>query len=162
MESTMKKRRPYDRLFEGNKLVLMCVLFTVNLFIETIAATILDVPMYMTLSAFAWRMTWLSAPVLPLTILQYLWEADYITEDRYLLWISIPVHFALSAGLLLLYVFIWGRFYPLLRGAYIETLLTYGMGYAIIIIGAMVVDAIQVSTTNKNLKKIQASRTNSK
>jgi len=110
-----------------------------------------------------WILIYLTAPVLPLAIFQHLWEAKRIEEKDYLFWTGISLHFAISCALILLITFIHGFFEPLPQGAYIVHVINYAVGYAVILLGAVVVELLQTANLNKNLRKIQAShrRTNS-
>jgi len=104
-----------------------------------------------------WSIAFLGAPILPLTILQYLWKSNVINDKDYLLWGGIPLHYLISCGLIVFFTFLRSLFEPIPQGAYLNTFINYTMVYAVILIGAVVIDLTQTATANKNLKKIQAS-----
>jgi len=151
----MRKRYSFESMFDGNILVIFCVLFTVSMIFETIFSVIGGGTIHVSM---IWRTIWLSATLLPLALFQYLWKSHYIDERSYYFWVGIPMHYLISGGLLLLYLFIWGFFEHLTPNAYLITLANYTVGYMIVMGGAAVIHFMQTSRANKNLRKIQASQ----
>jgi len=157
----MKKQYSFESLFGGNKIVLLCIIFTVHIIIETIFSTIGGRTTYLSMGFLVWSILLLSAPVLPLAVFQYLWKSNVISDKDYLLWGGIPLHYIISSGLIMLFTFIRSLFEPLPQGSYLNALINYTVVYAIILIGAVVIDLAQTATANDNLKKIQARLNNS-
>ena len=156
----IRKRYSIDRLFEGNKLVLMCVLFTANTMIQMILAEIIGIQFNLSSRAIIWQFVYVSAPVLPLAVFQHLWESGRIDENNYLLWTGISLHYVISCALTVLIVFIQSFFMPLPQGVYFAMIATYTTGYIIVLTGAVVIDLIQTSKINQKLQIIQASQKN--
>lgn len=154
----MSKRRSYDRLFEGNILVVYCVLFTANIIFLTILSTLQGGTIILSIELLMWHFTFLSAPLLPLTLFKYLWQSNYIDEKKYLFLIGIPIHYLLSAGLTILLLFVQGIFFgPFPLRLHLINLLNYTVVYGLVIAGAMIIDFMQTSKANKNLRIIQES-----
>jgi len=151
----MRKRYSFDRLFEGNMLVLFCVIFTVNVVIRIILAGLQGTAITLGVQSLIWSTVYISAPLLPLAIIQHLLRSGYMEERDYLLWISAPVHYLISAGLTVFYVFIQGLFMPLPERMFIFALVNYTIMYIIIVTGAIIIDLLQTARVNKNLRKIQ-------
>ena len=135
-----KKRHSFHGLFEGNKVVLMCVLFAVNIVITAISGSLRGETADLSIEFVSWNFFYLTAPVLPLAIFQHLWESGRIKESDYLLWTGILLHFVISCGLILLYTFVRSFFEPLPQNIYVITVLNYIVGYAVIFCGAVVID----------------------
>jgi len=156
----MRKRYSFYRLFEGNMLVLFCIFFTVTIIGDVIFAAVRGNAVNLSSLTLIWRVVLLSAPLVPFAILRHLWRSDYIDEKDYLFWGSVPMHYLISAGLLLLYLFIWGLFMPLSLSLRIvqNALVNYTIVYIITIAGAIVIDLLQIARANRNLKKIQGDR----
>jgi len=154
----MRKRRSYDRLFEGNIIVLYCVIFTVNIIVLTISSAIWGGIINLSVEFLIWNFVFISAPLLPLAIFKHLWRSNYIHERDYLLWISIPLHYLISCGLTLFFIFLQSIFTPLPQGIYLAAIANYTIMYIIIVTGAAVIDLMQTSTANRNLRTIQASQ----
>ena len=150
-----KKRHSFHGLFEGNKVVLMCVLFTVNTVITAISSSLRGEIVNLTIEFVSWNLLYLTAPILPLVIFQRLWESRRIQEKDYLLWTGISLHFVISCGLILLYTFILSFFEPLTQNIYVITVLNYIVGYAIIFCGAVIIDLLKTASLNRCLQKIQ-------
>jgi hypothetical protein len=142
-------------MFEGNLLVLYCVIFTVSLIVMTIASTIWGGRIYLSIEFLLWNFVFISAPLLPLGVFKHLWKSNRIHERDYIFWVSVPLHYLISCGLTALFVFIQGLFMPLSQGVYFIALVNYTIMYAIILIGAAAIDLLQTSAANRNLKKIQ-------
>jgi len=151
----MKNRYSFESLFESNKMVLLCVLFTINIIIETVSSAIWDRTTYLSIEFLIWNVVSLGAPILPLVVFQYLWKSNYINDKDYLLWAGIPTHYLISCGLILFSTFIRSLFEPLIQRAYIVSFINYTLVYAIVLIGAIVIDLMQTATANGNLRKIQ-------
>ena len=156
----MRKRRSFDRLFEGNMLVVFCVLFTAAVILSAIINTIFGAEFTLSMRNIIVTAVFLSAPLLPLSICKHLLKANYITERDYLFWIGIPIHYFVSAGITMFYSLIWSIFEQIPPIVFLTTLIEFTVMYAIVIGGAVVVDFCQTSTANKNLRKIQASQNN--
>jgi len=158
----MRKRYSFESLFEGNKIVLMCILFTVSIIIATITNTVGGRTTYITIKFLLWSVLNLSAPIMPITIFQHLWKSNFINDKDYLFLASVPLHYLISLGLILFYTFIRGFFEPWTHeiNVYIMSFINYTAVYIIIVIGAIVIDLVQTSTANKNLRIIQASKRN--
>ena len=151
----MRKRYSFDSLFRGNKLVLMCVIFTVAIIIETVSNSIMGRATNLNIGSLIWGLLSIAAPVLPLALFQYLEKSDIISDKYNSLWFGIPMHYIISSGLQLFFMYLRGFFEPLPQGVYRGTLRQYTMVYIIILIGAAVIDLIQTATANKSLRKIQ-------
>jgi len=158
----MRKRYSFEGLFEDNKIVLMCVLFTVNIIIETISNTIGGRATYLSVEFLLWSILNLSAPIMPIWIFQFLWKSNVIKDKDYLFWASIPLHYLISIGLILLYTFLRSFFESWTHeiSVYLMTFINFTMVYVIIILGAIMIDLFQTSTANKNLRMIQDSQRN--
>jgi len=156
----MRKRYSFESLFEGNKIVLMCVLFTVTIIIETILNTVGGRTTYLSIRFLLWAFLNLSAPVMPIALFQYLWKSNFISDKDYLFWAGIPIHYLISLGLIIFYTSIRSFFEAWTHdiNTYFMTFINYTAGYIIIMIGAVVIDLFQTSTANKNLRIIQASQ----
>jgi len=152
----MRKRHSYDRLFEGNILVVFCVIFTVSIFVTVILNTVFGGTFSMSIQNLIWTVVFISAPLLPLALFTHLWKSNCIAENDYLFWIGIPAHYAVSSALTMLFVFIQSRLHSLPLSTYLDALINYTVMYAIVVAGAVVVDLLQTGTANKNLRKIQA------
>ncbi|MCL2843454.1 MAG: hypothetical protein FWE28_08355 [Oscillospiraceae bacterium] len=160
----MRKRYSFENLFEGNKVVLMCILFTVHIILETIFSTIAGRTTYLSMGMLIWSLVALVAPILPIALFQYLWKSDFISDKDYLFWGAIPSHYIISCGLTLLFTFIRSFFELLPQNFYLVAFINYTAIYLIILIGAVVVDLTQTANANDNLRKIQThlSNTNKK
>ena len=154
----MKKHYSFESLFEGNKIVLMCVLFTVIIIFTTVSNAVMGRETYLSIWILIWAILSLAAPVLPMSLFQYLWKSDIVSDKDYLLWFGIPSHYIISSGLQLLFMFIRGFFEPLPQGIYLGVFIQYTVVYIITIIGAVAVDLMKTATANKNLRKIQESQ----
>ena len=152
----MRKRYSIDRLFEGNKLVLICVLFTVSTVIETVASGIQGRVTALSIPDLLWGLAFLGAPVLPLAVFQTLWKSNIMDENDYIFWVSLPLHFVISGGLILLLTFVFNIVNPVAYRSYPATLAGFAIGYAIVMAGAVVVDLLQTAGANQALRKIQA------
>jgi len=158
----MRKRYSFDRLFEGNKFVLICVFFTVLVLFSAIGNAIAGVRIYLSIGFVVSNIFYVSAPVLIFAIFQYLWKSDYIAERDYLLWVGIPLHYLLSLGLILFFTFIHGLFEPLAQGIYLFRFRDFTALYIIGTIGAIAIDFIRTAKDNKNLRKVQRNQSNIK
>jgi len=156
----MRKRYSFESLFEGNKIVLMCVLFTVSILIETISNTICGRTTHLSMEFLLWSFLNLSAPIIPIALFQFLWKSNYIRDKDYLFWACIPLHYLISIGLIMVFTFIRTFFEPWTHefNVYLMTFINYTAVYIIIITGAIVIDLVQTSTANRNLSIIQASQ----
>ncbi|MCL2285711.1 MAG: hypothetical protein FWC32_05025 [Firmicutes bacterium] len=151
----MSKRYAFDRLFEGNKLVLMCVLFTVSIISAAISSTITGVQIYLSLRFVIVNLVFLSAPVIPLAAAQHLLNKKRISENSYYFWVGIPIHYFVSCGLLTFYLSLFHLFQPGTIRAYVNTVINFSVGYAAIGLGAAAIDLIQTASANKHLRKIR-------
>jgi len=152
----MKNRYSFQRLFDGNPIVLMCVFYTISIKINAVSRFAVGEVFYIDFSFFIWSMIFLTAPILPIEILKRLWKSDYINDRDYLFWAGIPMYFVMSCGLALFYTFLQSLFEPLPPNAYFYTFINYTTLFVIITIGAIVIDLMLTARDNKNLKKIQA------
>jgi len=152
-----RKRGAIDRLFEMNKIVVMCIFFTINTAINVVSGAIANETIYLSLGSMAWTFALISAPVLPFAILQRLWKSEFIGERDYLLWTSAFLHYVVSCGLILLFTFIRGLFEPLPQGFYFTRIAEYTFVYIIISGFAIIADLMNTAKLNENLRKIQKS-----
>jgi len=155
----MIKRYSFEKLFEGNKLVLFCIIYTISIVIATISSHVANAPFYLTLDGMVASFLYLSAPILPLSLCQHLFQLKYIDEKSYHFWVGIPVHFVVSSVLLMFIVFMLGILRQANFGiaAYLSILGNYAITYIIIMAGGIVIDLIQTANVNNNLKKIRRS-----
>lgn len=154
----MNKWYSSDKLFEGNKAVLFCVVFTVVIIFATIANAITGVTIYLSIEYVFSNIAQIGAPIVTASALQRLWKLKYFAERDYLLWVGLVLHYLISLGLILFFTFLHGMFreIPLPQGIYLFRLRDYTLLYAIIVVGAIVVDLMRTATDNKNLRKIQS------
>lgn len=151
-----RKRGFIDRLFDMNKLVVLCIFFTVNTIINVVSVTIVtNEPMYLSLGMMLWTFALLSAPILPFAVLQRLWKSEFIGEKDYLLWTGVVFHYVFTCALIVLFTFIRSRFEPLPPSFYITRLGEATFLYILISLLATIVDFAQTTKLNKNLRKIQ-------
>jgi len=153
----MKSLR-FTRFFEGNKFVLMCVFFTAILTIETVSNSISGSETILNIGILIWGFLSLGAVVLPISLVQYLYKSDIISEENILLRAIFPFHYVASSVLQMFLIFLRSFFEPLPQGIYLVALTQYTVSYVIIVIGAVIVNLIQTARDNKNLRKIQANR----
>ena len=151
----MRRRYSFENLFEGNKVVLMCILFTTNIIIETISNTIGGRATYLSVGSLVWLIVYVSAPILPIAIFQRLRNSNFIDDKNYLFWGAIPLHYIVSCGLTLLFTFVRSFFESLPQSIYLVVFINYTIIYVIILISAVIIDITQTATANSNLRKIQ-------
>ena len=149
----MRKEYSFQRLFDGNVLVLACVLFTISMLVNTVASTIAGREHISTI----WDFIFLSAPIIPIAIFKHLWQSGVISKNEYLFWGSIPVFYLMSFGLTMLYTFLQGLFSPMTPN-YFMTFINYTIMFAAVLFGAIIIDLVQTAKANDNLKKIHASQ----
>jgi len=146
------------RLFGGNKMVLVCVLFTAIITIETISNSIAGRETILNIGILIWGFLSLVAVVLPISLVQYLYKSSIISEESILLRASIPFHYVISTVLQMFFIFLRSFFEPFPSSIYLIAFTQYTVSYTIIIIGAVIVNLMQTARDNKNLRKIQANR----
>lgn len=151
----MSRRYAFDRLFEGNKLVLMCVFFTISIISATITSAITGEQIYLNLRSVITNIVYLSVPVIPLAVAQHLLNKKRISEEKYCFWVGIPMHYFVSCGILVVFLSIHHMFRPVSFRAYVESIIGYTFAYVVIILGAAVIDLIQTASANRQLKKIR-------
>lgn len=152
----MNKRYSWDRFFEGNKFVLICVIFTLFVIAESVTNSIFDTVAYLNFEFVFWTIALLSAPVFTFSAFQRLWQSNYIAERDYLFWVSFPLHYLYSLVLIMLITFLHGFFEQLPQGVYLTRFITFTFFYVLVTIGAIVLDLMQTEKDNKNLSKIQS------
>ncbi|MCL2840644.1 MAG: hypothetical protein FWE05_07695 [Defluviitaleaceae bacterium] len=160
----MFRRFSFDKMFEGNKLVLICILITIHVVISTIVHALAGSYFTLSLSGLFWVIIYSTAPILPIAICQHLMKLNKISEKRYEFLTSIPPHFIFSCGLLVFYVFLMGLWQSTLFpvSVYLITITNYVVGYILVISGAAMIDAIQTAAVNRDLKKIRESQAHKK
>jgi len=152
----MKNRYSFQRLFDGNPFVLMCVFYTINIKINAISRLIAGEVFYIDFSFFIWSFVFITTPILPIEIIKRLWKSKYINDRDYLFWADVPMYFVMTCGLALFYTFLQGLFEPLPSNVYLNTIINFTSLFVIITIGAIVIDLVKTARDNKNLKKIQS------
>ena len=151
------KRHSLDRLFDGNKVVLTLFLFAIQIIIETTLRAIgggdaLTIDFWEAL----WIISFFGMPMLPLSVCQRLWKNNHISEETYIFWTGIPMHFLVSAALINITLFIGGLFVDYFSVSdQIFTFLQYTIVYIAVILGAVVIAFVQTAKVNRSLKKIQ-------
>jgi len=153
----MRKFFSFDKMFEVNKLVLICVVFSVLIVFVTIGGAITGNATNINFEFVVWNIAYISAPIVTISIIQYLWKLDYITDRGYLFWAAFLLHYLFSLGLILSLTFIRSFFVELPQGIYLYRFRDYTAIYAIVVIGGIVIDLFHTSRDNKNLRMIQAS-----
>ena len=153
----MKRTFSFDKMFEVNKLVLICVVFSVLIVFVAIGGAITGDVTNIDFEFVVWNLAYISAPILSISIIQYLWKLDYITDKGFLFWAAIPLHYLFSFGLILSLTFVRSFFVDLPQGIYLFRFRDFTAIYVIIVIGGIVIDILHTATDNKNLRKIQAS-----
>jgi len=160
----MREVYGHEKLFMGNKLVLLCVLFTINTIIQAIMAAINGGYITFNLTFVISNIAIVGAPVLPLAILDFLLTQNYIDENSFWVRNAIYIHYPVSLGLLLSYFTVIEIFnsHPITFSIFIRIIVQYTVVYIYIVLSAMVIVAIQASNANKELKIIHASQKNNK
>jgi len=154
----------HEKLFMGNKLVLLCILFTVNTVIQAVMVGINGVNITFNLAFVISNLVIVSAPILPIAVLDFLLSQNYIDENSFWVRNAIYIHYPISLGLLLSYFVA----FALINSHYINismiirTAVEYTVVYIGIVLSAMAIVNIQTSNANKELKVIHASQKNNK
>ena len=154
------RRFSYERLFDGNILVLGCVLFTFFTVANVIVSAAAGNQVSMSSENIIWSLIYLSAPLLPMALVKYLWRTKVFTDKDYLFWMSIPLHFVVSLGLTYFYTFIQSIISsrPFSTGILLNIFIQFTIAYTMVNVGAVIIDLVQTALTNRELKKIQGSQ----
>jgi CubicO group peptidase (beta-lactamase class C family) len=122
--------------------------------LHTTVNTIIGGSVYISLLSLAWTLGFLSVPILTFSVFQRLF--DYIAEKDYLFWVSVPLHYLISLGLIMVFTIVQSFFEPLSQGIYFLRFRDYTVLYVFILVGAIVIDLAQTAKDNRNLSKIHA------
>jgi len=136
-----------NRIISYNKLVLICIFFTVATIVDISLSTAFGLDMYSTYAHLLSRLVLCSIPVLPLVAFRFM-------NEKYSIWAVLPIHFVLCSGLVMLYVYVLGLFTELHPNAYIDMFRSFAMIYVLVILGALVIDLCLTAKANKNLRLI--------
>ena len=146
----MKEKKSLLRyLIFGNKLVIISVFFTMATVTDVVLCTILGHETATTHVHLFNRLMVCAIGALPLGLFKYF--------EKLSMWAIFPIHYIVSSGLVMLYVYICGFFETLHPDAYRDMFRSVAIMYAIIVIGALIIDLTRTAGANKDLKKIQSS-----
>lgn len=155
----MKKKHSRLEIFGANPFVMFCVFFTISIAINIVIGTIFgSEPVSFGIPSLINIAIVCIAPIVPFFIFEYVPMPSPINDDTYSIWVSAPLHYLVSSGVILLALFIWGRFESVETNMYWQSIFSYTQTYVMIIVVVVFIDIIQTSTTNKNLRKIQRSQ----
>ena len=158
----MREVYGHEKLFMGNKLVLLCVLFTVNTVIQAVMVSINGGDIAFNLPFVISNLVIVSAPILPIAFIDFLLTQNYIDENSFWIRNAIYIHYPISLGLLLSYFVA----FALINSNYItwsmliRTTVEYTVIYISIVLSAMAIVNIQTSNANKELRVIHESQKN--
>ena len=155
----MRKKYSHEKLFMGNKFILLCVLFTINITLQGFIIAINEGQVDFTLEFVISNFIIVSAPILPLAVLDFLLR-HYIDEEHFIAKIAIYIHYPISLGLLLLFTFFFNLInsVPSELSMLVRVAVNYTIVYIGIVAGAMLIAFMQTSTANKQLKSIHESQ----
>ena len=158
----MKRKNTYTSVFDTNRVILFCIIFTVSM-IATLGVTILSgVPFYFNTIEFFAIFIFCVAPVVTFVLFDYTPGLKYFRDDRCNPWLSILAHYLISLGLIVLSVFVLSFFEPFYSTPnWIisrKVVFQYTPGYVVIILGMIIIDVRRTSIANSNLIKIKANK----
>jgi len=161
----LNKRYFFDSLFEGNPLVLLCVLFTLNILTGAIFSAITGLQFTLSSRGIFVQLLYSSPPVIAIAVPAFFHKRKIIDESSYYFWTGIPMHYITSGLLLSVYVFFVRLIFPpppeiTAFQVHAQMILNFTIGYIFIVLGAIVICLIQIALANRALKQIQQSQKN--
>ena len=141
--------------FDINPLVLFSVFFTVSIAMATTINALHGYELIIGYRGIISTAMFCAAPILTIMLFTAIPPLRRLESDDASLWVAIPIHFAVSCGMLLGAIFVWGLIESLPNVVYLNVILSYIQGYVTIVLGAIVIDVFKTSNANKNLKKLQ-------
>jgi len=152
------RRFAFESLFEGNKLVIACVFFTIFVVINAIIQAILGVELNLNLAFVFASFIVITANLLPIWFFQKLEEKGWISLQSYYFWSGYPMHYFISTGLLTIALGIYHAFNPITITFFLSNLAFCTVVYVAFALGSAVFYQIQIIIANRNLRKIIKSR----
>ena len=140
--------------FDANSFVLFSVFFTVSIAMSVIITTLHGYEFTIGHRGIISTALFCATPIVTMVLFAKIPPLQWLESDDTSLWVAIPIHFAVSCGLLLGAIFVWGLIDPLPNLVYWNVTLTYIQGYVTIVVGAVVIDILKTSNANKNLRKL--------
>jgi len=151
----MKKNNINLSVFDANPFVLFSVFFTVSFAISVAFNLFHSEPLFIGVQGIIGTALFCAVPVVTIVLFDIIPLLRPLNDDNCSLWISIPVHFVISCGLLLLAILAWGVLGSSFSGIFWGVIVTYMQGYTVIILGAIIIDVWKTKKANNQLKKIQ-------
>ena len=155
----MRKTRKKTKLsfFDMNPFIMFCIVFAIMIGITAIFGILSDGPFYISARQLAESAILCAVPIAVLVMFERVPFLKYFNDEDCSPWISVPVHYVISSVLLLLITFAIDRFQSPISG-YMDAIISYTQGYAIVVVLAVINETGKVSNVNKNLRKIQESQ----
>lgn len=144
----VKKNSVFKYLIFGNKLVIICVFFTIATIMDVVLCTILGHETATTHTHLFDRMMLCIIAIIPLQLFKYF--------EKLSMWAIFPIHYIVSCVLAELYVYVCSFYQELHHDAYRDIFRSVTMLYIVLIIGALIIDLSRTARANRALKKIQS------
>ena len=144
-----KKQSMFKSLVFGNKLIIICVFFTIATMLDIILCTIFKTESATTHVHLIDRMLLSIVAVLPLIVFKHFEKLSMLA--------ILSIYYVVCCGLAELYVFIAGKIlYELHPDAYRDIFRSVTIMFLAIVVGALAIDLTRTAIANKELKKIQS------
>jgi hypothetical protein len=138
----------FQSMIYGNKLVLVCVFFTMATVLDVVLCTINGWEPYTSFKHLTDRLIVCSITVLPLMVFKHF--------EKWSVWAVMPIYYVLSCGFTMLNVFVNSFFYVLHPDAYRDQFRAYNIMFWLIILGVLVIDLTRTALANRALRKISS------
>jgi len=132
-------------IIDGNKFVITSVVFVVATFIDMLLCLpqgIMEIDYFHLINRFAWC----AIPIFTLFIFKHF-------ENRPLFFVAL-IHYGITCGLVILWIWISGYFRILHPNAYVDGFRSYTMIYAIVFAYMVIYDAVRTRRANKELREL--------
>jgi len=157
----MKKKHLGLAIFGVNPLILFCIFFTVSMTLSTLVSAITGTVPISPLVHLLSVAVYCATPLIPFFLFEYIPTPKHTNENSYSFWVSVLLHYLISSGFVVLYIFIWRLIEPTLPITYFNSILSYTQGYILIMSSALGIEFYKTATANKNLQKIRESLSSS-
>ena len=148
----LNKKSIFHYMIFGNKLVIMCVFFTIATILDIIICAIFRLKTSTTFVHLIDRMVLCVITIPPLSLFKYF--------EKLSVWVILPIHYTVCCILSLLYTYIHGFYRELHPDAYLDMFRSVTIMYVVFVIGALIIDLTRTTIANKELNKIQSSAQN--
>ena len=155
----MKRRNMYKSVFDANRFILFCVIFTVSMIITMMLEMLIGGMFYLNIFDFFAIIIFCAAPVMALVLFDHTPGLKYFRDDRCNPWLGILANYLTSMGLIMLVVFVLGFFEPfslhphwsISRKIFVQ----YTPAYGVVMLGMVIIDINKIAKANGNLQKIK-------